>query len=180
MVEVPMGDVWKLLHPRLTVLVTSQSKDGKKNVMTVAWVSIASWSPPYIAVFISPRRYTYQLIKESGEFVVNVPTIDLLREVDYCGSVSGRSTDKFEETKLTPIPSLKVKAPSIKECIAHIECRLVKEVETGDHVMLLGEVIVARANPDMFTNTYDIRRAKLVYYLGDGEYTTIKDETLSP
>ncbi|MHA1593990.1 MAG: flavin reductase family protein [Candidatus Baldrarchaeia archaeon] len=178
--EVHVNDIWKLLHPRLTVLVTARGKEGNINVMTVSWISIASWNPPCVAIFIAPERYTYQLIKESGEFVVNVPTIDLLQKVDLCGSVSGREIDKFKEAGLTPISSLKVKAPSIKECIAHLECQLIKEVETGDHVMLLGRVIAARANKSQFSRTYDIRSVKLVYYVGNSEYTTNSNETYHP
>lgn len=132
---------WPALFPCPVILVTCTDSKGKSNIITLAWTGIACSDPPTISVSIRPHRYSSKIIEESGEFVVNIPTIEILKETDFCGIVSGKEMDKFAETQLTKEPAEKVKPPLIKECPINIECSLKKKIPLGVHDMFLGEII---------------------------------------
>lgn len=121
------------------VLVTTDN-----NIITIGMVHIFSFSPPLLGIGVAPRRHSFNLIKQSKEFVINVPTKNLLSQVSFCGEKSGRDCDKFEATGLTKQPSIVVKTPSLQECPLNIECQVIKEIETGDHTWFIGEVVAAR------------------------------------
>jgi len=108
----------RLYSPQLVGLVTAIDSSGKPNVATFAWITSVSSNPEMIAVCLAPKRYTYECIANSKEFVINLPTADIVDAVWFCGKHSGRDTDKFKETGLTPLDSTKVKPPRIKECAA--------------------------------------------------------------
>jgi len=108
------------------VLLVTQGNQGPPNVMAIGWGQIGIiWGKPIFTVLVRPSRYTYKLIEESGDFTVNIVPPQLKDLVQYCGTTSGRSHDKFQERGLTAIPSSKVKAPMIKQCILHYECKIV-------------------------------------------------------
>jgi len=110
------------------VLLVSQGKGGLPNAMAIGWGTIGVvWARPVFVVLVRPSRFTYGLIQETGEFTVNVVPAQLKDVVAYCGTVSGRDRNKFEEKKLTALPAAKVKVPIIKECILHFECRVVQK-----------------------------------------------------
>ena len=179
-VDVNLSLAYRLLHPRNTILVSCTGKDGKPNIITLAWSMPVSLNPPLVAVSIAPKRYSHKLIEESKEFVINIPTMEILKETLYCGRVSGRNVDKFKEAKLTATPAKKVKAPIIKECIAHLECVVDQQIKAGDHTIFLGRVVAAYANDRVFSETFDIKKAKLVYHLGGDAFTTTSDEVVMP
>ena len=179
-VDVDLGLAYRLLHPRNTILVSCAGKDGKSNIITLAWSMPVSLNPPLVAVSIAPKRYSHKLIEESKEFVINIPTMEIVKETLYCGRVSGRNVDKFKEAKLTATPAKKVKAPIIKECIAHLECVVDQQIKAGDHTIFLGRVVAAYANDGVFSETFDIKKAKLVYHLGGDAFTTTSDEVVTP
>lgn len=140
---------WKpgnMLYPLPVVLVSCQGKEEKPNLITVAWAGTICSNPPMVSISVRPERYSYHMIKESGEFVINLTTEELLRATDYCGVVSGSKVDKFKEMKLTPSPSIEVKTPGIAESPVNIECK-VKEVKPlGTHDMFIAEVVAVRAD----------------------------------
>lgn len=138
----PMDDVRKglLAFPAFPVVLVSVEHNDKRNIITLGMVHVFSFKPPLIGIGIAPTRYSYQLIKRSGEFVVGIPDKEIAGTVQYCGTRSGRDVDKFKETKLTPIKSKFVNAPLIKECPLNFECIVVKEVEAGDHTWFIGEI----------------------------------------
>jgi flavin reductase (DIM6/NTAB) family NADH-FMN oxidoreductase RutF len=142
-VAVDIGSAYRLLHPMHTVLVTYVGKTGKPNIITLAWAMPTSIKPPLVAISVSPRRHSHALIEETKEFVVNTPTMDILDKVVFCGTTSGRSHDKFKEAGLTPIPGKKVKAPLVRECVGHLECKLRSQCVTGDHTIFVGEIVEA-------------------------------------
>ena len=108
------------------VLLVSQGKEGPPNAMAIGWGTIGIiWRKPIFTVLVRPSRYTHKLIEETNDFTVNIVTPQLKEVVQYCGTVSGRDHNKFKEKQLTAIPSQKVKAPIIKECILHFECQVV-------------------------------------------------------
>jgi flavin reductase (DIM6/NTAB) family NADH-FMN oxidoreductase RutF len=181
-VNVSLPSAYRLLHPMHTVLVSCVGKIGKPNIITLAWAMPTSHNPPLVAVSIAPARYSHSLIEETEEFVVNIPTMDILKETLFCGRTSGKYRDKFKETGLTPLPSRKVKPPIIKECVAHLECKLHSHFATGDHTIFVGEVIEAYADKDAFTaeEEYNLERAKMVFHLGGNDFATLKPKVFKP
>jgi flavin reductase (DIM6/NTAB) family NADH-FMN oxidoreductase RutF len=179
-INVEFSSAYRLLHPMHTVLVSCVDKTGKPNVLPLAWAMPTSRDPALVAISVAPSRYSHQLIEKTGEFVVNLPTIDIVKETLTCGRTSGKNTDKFAETGLTPLPARKVKAPIIKECVAHLECKLRNKFKTGDHTIFVGEVIAAYANKGVFTDTYNIDEARMLYHLGGNVFATLDPKLYKP
>ena len=130
----------------VVVMATCVGKEGRPNIITLGMYMPISSRPPMVCIGVAPRRYSHKLIEETGEFVVNVPSIGLEEQVHYCGVKSGRDVDKFAETGLTAIPSMKVKPPRIEECFGHLECRVVQKHICGDHTLFVGEVVATSAD----------------------------------
>jgi len=165
----------RLMYPRPIVMITCIDGSGKPNIIPVAWTMPTSFDPPMVATSIALKRYSHKLIKETREFVINIPTKELVKHIDYLGSVSGKDVDKFEASNLTPLLAKKVKPPLIGECVAHIECELASELDTGDHTIFIGRVVAAQANEDAFETNYDLKKVKIVLrhkkrYLTTGKY----------
>jgi flavin reductase (DIM6/NTAB) family NADH-FMN oxidoreductase RutF len=179
-VNVEFSSAYKLLHPMHTVLVSCVGKAGKPNVLPLAWAMPTSLDPALVAVSVAPDRYSHGLIEETGEFVVNLPTVDIIKETMACGRNSGKTSDKFAETGLTPSPARKVKAPIVKECVAHLECKLHSQFKTGDHTIFVGEVVAAYANRGVFTDTYDIDKSRMLYHLGGNVFATLDPRLYKP
>lgn len=139
-----------LLYPTVVTLATCVDDEGKANIITLGYSMKTSAVPPMVAISIMPSRLSHDLIIKGGEFVLSIPTIDMVKDLHYCGRRSGRDVDKFEETGFTPIPADVVKPPLIKECPANLECRLVSQITTGDHTVFIGEVVAAHVNEDVF------------------------------
>jgi flavin reductase (DIM6/NTAB) family NADH-FMN oxidoreductase RutF len=119
----------------------------KDNIITLALCHVFSFRPPLIGIGVAPKRYSYGLLKESGDFAINLPDRTLLKATEICGSKSGRKVDKFQAAGLTREKAEKIKSPLIAECPVSLECVKVKEVETGDHTWFVGEVVAARMDP---------------------------------
>jgi flavin reductase (DIM6/NTAB) family NADH-FMN oxidoreductase RutF len=182
--DIELKSAVRLVHPMHTVLVSCVGKVGehahKPNIITLAWAMPTSINPPMVAISVSPRRHSHALIAESREFVVNIPTMQLLEQVMFCGEHSGRKRDKFKETGLTPLKGKKVKAPLIKECIAHLECKLYGQFTTGDHTIFVGEIVAAQADKEAFTNSYDLERARMIFHLNGDKFATLKPDVSRP
>jgi flavin reductase (DIM6/NTAB) family NADH-FMN oxidoreductase RutF len=179
-INVEFSSAYRLLHPMHTVLVSCVDKTGKPNVLPLAWAMPTSRDPALVAISVAPSRYSHKLIEKTGEFVVNLPTIDIVKGTLTCGRTSGKNRDKFAETGLTPSPAQKVKAPIIKECVAHLECKLRNKFKTGDHTIFVGEVIAAYANRGVFTDTYNIDEARMLYHLGGNVFATLDPKLYKP
>jgi len=177
MKEVKISEARFLLFPKSVVLVTSKA-DGKENVFSVAWHMPTSHEPPLVLISVAFSRFSHELIKKGREFVINVPSKELVEAVELCGRVSGRNVDKFELAKLTKVPSKKVSPPSIKECIAHVECRVVDSFITGDHEVFVGEVVYAQADEKAFReNCFTLKGRSPLLFLGKGKYTFCSEYT---
>jgi len=170
-----MSEFHCLLHPRPVVLITSVGKNGRPNIMSVAWITPVSKNPPLIAMSIGKTRYSHRLIEETGEFVVNIPTEDLVGQVELCGRRSGKDLDKFEISGLTAKPAKTVSAPIIEECVGHLECRVVNKFSAGDHTVFVGEVSTAYADDGMFVDGFwDTDKAKILCHAGSNAYSTLE------
>lgn len=134
---------WKgsaLLAPVPAALVTCGSGDIT-NVLTIGWTGIVNTRPPMTYISVRPERYSYKLIKESGEFAINLTTSAMCRETDFCGVRSGRDTDKFAVCGFHTVPAQKISVPIIEECPAALECRVTEAKELGSHTMFLAEIV---------------------------------------
>jgi len=179
-VAVSLSSAYRLLHPMHTVLVSCVGKNGESNIITLAWAMPTSINPPLVAISIAPKRHSHTLIEETKEFVVNIPTMKKLKETLFCGRRSGRNHAKFKEANLTPLPAKKVKPPIIKECAAHLECKLHSQFTTGDHTVFVGEIVEAYVDQGVFTDRYDLEKAKMIFHLGGNNFATLKPEVFTP
>lgn len=160
-----------MLYPVPAVLVSAADREGNRNLLTVAWTGTVCTNPPMVSVSIRPERYSYGMIRETGEFVINLTTEAMARATDYCGVRSGRDGDKWKAAGLTPEPAWKVAAPLVKESPVNIECKVVKVEELGSHHMFLAEVVnvhVDEAYMDQ-KDTFHLERAKPLAY-SHGKY----------
>lgn len=169
------GDV--ALFPVPVVLVTCVDISGKPNIITLAWAGVVCSEPPMVSISIRPNRYSYPLIKETREFTVNIPTSEIMRQADICGTVSGRDTDKFSLTKLTPEPAAHVRSPLIKECPVNLECKVKETKMLGTHEIFLAEVVAVHIDESVMTpaGKIDYAKAKPFSY-NWGEYWSLKEK----
>ncbi|TAL36119.1 MAG: flavin reductase family protein [Spirochaetes bacterium] len=168
--------VWKpgtMLYPAPAVLVTSRH-DGKDNIVTVSWAGTVCTEPPMLSISLKPERLSYAMIRESGEFVVNLPVDTLARAVDFCGVKSGRNVDKFAANRLSKQRAHKVAAPLIAECPVAIECRVSRIVELGSHHMFIADVLAVNVEEEFIDRRGKLRLedAHLLCY-SHGQYFTI-------
>lgn len=162
---------WTALFPCPVVLVTCVDSMGKPNIITIAWVGTVCSEPPTIALGIRPTRYSHQLIDTTKEFVVNIPTTKTLKESDYCGVTSGKTVDKFFETKLTQEAADKVKAPLIRECPVNMECIMKGKFPMGAHDLFLGEIIQVHVDEDILDDNGNMDFTKAdPFVFNQGEY----------
>lgn len=178
--EVDLSLAHRFLHPRNVVLVSCADKAGKANIITIAWSTPLSVDPPLVAVSIAPTRYSHRLIEETKEFAVNVPTMNIVRETLFCGRRTGRIHDKFKEAKLTPVPSKALRCPVIKECIAHLECKVHQQITAGDHTLFIGRVLAAYANEKIFDRRFDLQKTKLIFHCGEDDFVTLASDIVTP
>jgi flavin reductase (DIM6/NTAB) family NADH-FMN oxidoreductase RutF len=130
-------------------VLVSCSHEDKDNLITIAWAGIVNTEPPMVSISVRPERFSYNLIKESGEFVINLAKVSQAREVDYCGVTSGREIDKFQATHFTKGASKKVKTPIVNECPVNLECQVKQIIPLGTHHMFIGEIVNIQANEEV-------------------------------
>ena len=166
-----------MLNPVPAVMVSLADKDGKNNIITVAWAGTICTNPPMLSISVRPERYSYNMIKNTGEFVVNLTTEELVRACDFCGVKSGRDVDKFKEMKLTPLKMEHVSAPGISESPVNIECKVVEAKELGSHTMFIAEVLGVTVDESHMDEKgkFLINEAGLVMY-SHGEYFRMGDK----
>jgi len=166
-IEVPISRANSLVNSGNVILVTSCYKD-KSSIITIAWHTPVSIKPAVLGISVGKERFSAELIKKSGEFIVNIPAWNLLEQMLYCGTYSGRDVNKFKETKLTPQKAEKlINTPKIKECIGSLECSVIDTREIGDHIMFFGVVQYADADEELFKDgIWDTKKAELIYHLG--------------
>ena len=168
--------IYHLLHPRPAVLVISIGSDGRPGGMVAAWTTPVSHSPPMACVAIAPQRHTHKLIRESGQFTLNIFGMDFLDKIHLLGSISGRDRDKFAEVGLELEPSRKIRAPRARDAVGVMECELERIIDVGgDHDLIIGRVVEAYAKREFFGEVYDPSRAKIILHLGKRIYTTMAE-----
>lgn len=160
-----------ILNPVPVVLITSRNKEGKDNVFTVAWVGTVCTKPPMLSISIRPERLSYEYIKETMEFTVNLPSQDLVKKVDFCGVRSGRNIDKIKEMGFTMREGEKVSSPYINDCPVSIECQVKQIIPLGTHDVFIAEVVSSHVNENLMDEKGKIHFewADLITYC-HGEY----------
>lgn len=166
---------WKpgnVLSPVPVVLVScGGTAEWQPNIITIAWVGSVCSDPPMLSISVRPERHSFGIIEATGEFVVNVPTVEQARVTDWCGMVSGSKVDKFKEAKLTPGGALHVGCPIIQECPINIECQVRQTLALGTHTMFVAEVVGVQVTASLIDAKGKLRidRAGLIAY-GLGHY----------
>ena len=170
---------WKpgnMLNPVPAVMVSVADRDGNANIITVAWAGTVCTNPPMVSISVRPERFSYHMLEETGEFVINLTTEQLVEACDYCGVKSGRDVDKFQEMHLSKLPMPHVKAPAIAQSPVNIECRVVEQKELGSHTMFLAEVVGVTVDEAYMNETgkFCLNEIGLVMY-SHGEYFKMGD-----
>jgi flavin reductase (DIM6/NTAB) family NADH-FMN oxidoreductase RutF len=161
------------LYPVPVVLVSCGNQD-LANIITIAWCGVACSKPPLLTISIRPSRHSNSIIKGSGDFVINIPMQNLLKEADICGTVSGRDKDKFDLCNFTKADPSIVRSPMIKECPTNIECKVTKILSLGAHDMFIGEVVKVHRDISVLDKEGDMdysKAAPIVY--NQGEYWSL-------
>ena len=164
------------LYPLPAVLVSCQDKKGNKNIITIAWTGTVCSDPPMVYISVRKERFSYSMIKESGEFVINLPSISMTYALDKAGCTTGAKIDKFKELSLTPDKSFKIDTPSIKESPVCIECKVTQVLELGTHDMFLAEVVSVSVDEKYLDEkgVFHMDRCDLVAY-EHGAYRKLSD-----
>ncbi len=173
-----MGKIsWKpgnMIYPLPAVMVSCADQEGKSNIITVAWTGTVCTNPPMAYISVRPNRYSYHMIRETGEFVINLTTKDLAYATDFCGVRSGKEIDKFAEMKLTKEEASVVKAPMIGESPVNIECKVTEVKELGSHHMFLAEVVAVHVDDAYMDENqkFELGKAEPLAY-SHGEYYSL-------
>ncbi|MDQ2731626.1 MAG: flavin reductase family protein [Armatimonadota bacterium] len=171
------------IYPLPVALVTCLDPNGGSNIITVCWIMNASASPPLVAISLRPHRYSTQIIQESGEFGVNIPSTHLTYEVDLCGTLSGMDVEKLRIAGLTEMKAEKIGAPLLADCPVNMECRTHQVIPLGSHILVLGEVVAlyveesalsAESQVEGDEREFDVTLAQpLIYAPGTHDYWTL-------
>ena len=166
-----------MLYPLPAVLVSVADSAGKSNLLTLAWTGTICSEPPMVSISVRPERYSHHMIEETGEFVINLTTEDLVYATDYCGVKSGRDIDKWKAMNLTPISGEQVKAPMVKESPVNLECRVTQKLELGSHDMFIAEVLAVHVDDKYMDESgrFNLNDSKPLVY-SHGRYLTTGKE----
>lgn len=170
--------IWKpgnMVYPLPAAMVSVGTEDGRTNIITIAWTGTICTNPPMLYISVRPERYSYDMIKESGEFVLNLTTEALAQATDYCGVRSGKDVDKWQETGLTRGKSNELAyAPIIEECPVNIECKVTEMKELGSHHMFMAEVVSVQVSDEYLNETgkFCLSDTGLMAY-SHGEYLSL-------
>lgn len=173
--------VWKpgnMLYPVPVVMVSCGSKGGEKNIITIAWAGTICSDPAMVSISVRPERYSYDMIRDTGEFVINLTTKELAFATDWCGVKSGRDVDKFEAMGLTAAPGKVLKyAPIIGESPVNLECRVEQVLELGSHHMFIARIEDVMISEKYMNETgkFELNRTGLVTY-SHGEYFVLGEK----
>ena len=171
---------WKpgtMVYPLPAVIISCGSQQKDWNLITIAWTGTVNTNPPMVYISVRPSRHSYDIIKESGEFVINLTNKKMAFATDWCGVKSGKDYNKFKEMKLTPVDAEFVKCPMIEESPINIECRVTQIIPLGSHDMFIAEVLRVHADEQFLndeTGAFDMKKAELIAY-SHGNYYELGD-----
>lgn len=161
-VSFPLSKVYGLLEPGLVVLVTA-ARDGRTNIMTLSWHTMLEFEPPLVGCVISTGNFSFDILKATRECVINIPTVELAKQVVDCGNSSGRTVDKFKVFGLTPVAASCVEAALIDECYANLECKVVDQQMVAKYNFFILEVVKAWIDPQ-------VKHPQTIHHRGEGAF----------
>ena len=168
----PLSNVYGLLEPGPVVLVTTASK-GRANIMTMSWHTMLEFEPPQIGCVISNRNYSFEILKSTKECVINIPSLELVKQVVGCGNCSGQKVDKFKKFGLTPVAASCVQAPLIDECYANLECKVVDGKMIAKYNLFILEVLKAWTDPAQ-------KNPRTIHHQGKGTFMVAGEKIRLP
>ena len=159
-----------LLAPLPPTMVSCGDMENS-NIITIGWTGILNTIPPKTYISVRPTRHSYNIIKEKGEFVINLTPSKLVKEADYCGIYTGKKVDKFEKCKLTKVKGTQIDAPMIDECPVSIECKVTNIIPLGSHDMFMADIVAVNVDESLFDkdDKMHLDKANLIAY-AHGEY----------
>jgi flavin reductase (DIM6/NTAB) family NADH-FMN oxidoreductase RutF len=160
--SMPLSRVYQLLEPGPVVMVTTSCK-GEPNVMTMSWHTMIDFEPPILGCVISDQNYTFNILKQTKECVINIPTVELIEKVVKVGNTSGRTVDKFEKFHLLQESASEVKAPLLSECYANLECKVTDMKMSKKYNLFILEVVKAWTRPTK-------KRPRMIHHCGNGVF----------
>ncbi len=169
-------EIWKpgnMLYPIPAVMVSCGNSPENYNIITIAWTGTINTNPPMTYISVRKERHSHKIIKQTGEFVINLTTKDLSFATDWCGVKSGKNFNKFKEMKLTPAKANKVSAPLIEESPVNIECKVTQIIPLGSHDMFLAEILAVNVDKkyiDKTTGAFNLRQTNPIAYLHGNYY----------
>lgn len=175
-VQVPFEYASRLVLPGVVGLITTEYR-GRYDVTTVSWLMPAGRQPPLIALAVNPSILCHDFLKRTGEFVINIPTRDVMNQVMTCGRLSGNDVDKFQRTGLSMEEPKLVRPPWIGQCLAHLECAVVNTYQPGDHTIFVGQVVWAAAEEGSFDEGWLLQEKELkpLHHLGANWFGTLEE-----
>ena len=162
MKEIDKHEAFELASPFPYVLAVTLDKRERPNIMGLSWWMFTSWDPLMIAISVGHQKYSHECLDHHKEFVLCFPSEGQERDAWSCGTKSGKNVDKFQETEFRPVPSKFVKPPIIEGATVAYECKIVKQIETGDHTVYFANVVATHGNPDRVNHIYSIHYTKLI------------------
>lgn len=167
-------EIWKpsnMLNPVPAVMVSCGREGETPNIVTIAWAGTVCSDPVMVSISVRPTRHSYGIIKDTGEFVINLVNTPLTKACDYCGVKTGAKVNKWEDMHLTPLPSQVVRCPGIAESPVNLECKVKEVIPLGSHDLFLAEVVSVTVDRKYLDENgrFDINAANLVAY-SNGEY----------
>lgn len=172
---------WKpgtMIYPLPAAMISCGASEEEYNILTISWMGTICTNPPMCYISVRPERHSYEIIKRTGEFVINLTNEELAYATDWCGVKSGKDFNKFNEMKLTPVKGEMVSAPLIKESPLCIECKVKEIIPLGSHDMFIADVVNVQADAryiDAETDKFDLQKAKLIAY-SHGQYYKLGEE----
>lgn len=165
-----------MLNPVPVVLVTCKNKEGKENVFTVAWVGTICSKPPMVSISVRPERLSYDYIKETGEFTINLPNKSMVKAVDYCGVRSGRRENKMEKMGFHLQKGKEIDLSYIDDCPVVLECKVKERIPLGSHDLFLAEVLACHVEESLIDkeNKIHFEEAELISYSHGEYFPTVK------
>jgi flavin reductase (DIM6/NTAB) family NADH-FMN oxidoreductase RutF len=140
------------VSPIPAFMATCANKVGESNIITISYGGTINANPAMVYISVRDTRYSYPMLKETGEFVINIPGENLAKETDLCGITSGRKVNKWELAKLTPVEAAIVKVPMIKECPVNIECVTRHIIKLGSHDIFLAEIVATHVDEEVLND----------------------------
>ena len=162
-----------MLYPLPAVMVSCGNTQENYNILTIAWCGTVCTNPPMCYISVRPERYSYNILKQTGEFVLNLTTRCLARATDWCGVKSGRDVNKFCEMHLTAVKGQTVAAPIIEESPVNIECKVKQTIDLGSHTMFLAEISNVQVDESLInpvTGKFELEKAELIAYSHGGYF----------